>query len=88
MQTVSLHDETPPPYLWPSTRATNVYPPSRRTSVLVEQEKNVVSIIPSMPLDTVSQTREQTSWSACLDDQITFGQRSGGIFIKVREVSR
>ncbi|RPD61247.1 peptidase C14 [Lentinus tigrinus ALCF2SS1-6] len=64
MQTVTLHDETPPPYLWPSTRATNVYPPSRRTSVLVEKEKNV------------------TSWSACLDDQITFGQRSGGIFIK------
>ncbi|KAI0720672.1 peptidase C14, caspase domain-containing protein [Cerioporus squamosus] len=64
MQTVTLNDETPPPYLWPSTRATNVYPPSRRTSVLVERQKNV------------------TSWSACLDDQITFGQTSGGVFIK------
>ncbi|TFK88487.1 peptidase C14 [Polyporus arcularius HHB13444] len=65
MQTVTLKDATaPPPYLWPSTRATNVYPPSRRTSVLVEKERNV------------------TSWSACLDDQVTFGQTSGGIFIK------
>ena len=25
----------------------------------------------------------QTSWSACLDDQVTFGRKSGGIFIKV-----
>ena len=25
----------------------------------------------------------QTSWSACLDDQVTFGKKSGGIFIKV-----
>nr|VWO96570.1 Metacaspase-1 (EC [Ganoderma boninense] len=26
--------------------------------------------------------REVTSWSACLDDQITFGKKSGGIFMK------
>lgn len=28
----------------------------------------------------------QTAWSACLDNQVTFGKKSGGIFIKVRAV--
>lgn len=28
----------------------------------------------------------QTAWSACSDDQMTFGKKSGGIFIKVRAV--
>ncbi|TBU25633.1 peptidase C14 [Dichomitus squalens] len=27
-----------------------------------------------------------TSWSACLDDQVTFGRKSGGIFMKVRHI--
>ena len=30
-----------------------------------------------------SNFRWQTSWSACLDEQLTFGKKSGGIFMKV-----
>ncbi|KAI0716507.1 peptidase C14, caspase domain-containing protein [Earliella scabrosa] len=60
------YDDSPPntPHMWPSTRAKTVHPPTRKSSVVIEKEKNV------------------TSWSACLDDQVTFGRKSGGIFIK------
>lgn len=62
------------PYMWPAARSYSQY-----------LGMEVVSILTAiMKSSAVSELLLQTSWSACLDEQITFGRKSGGIFMKVR----
>lgn len=54
-----------------------------RMETVNDKSAPVPYVWPSMGASvTVEKEKDVTAWSACLDNQVTFGMKSGGIFIK------